>query len=94
MIDWVHNSDGGVHPIHQFTKLGTLPLERNRGFPSPYDRELLRVPGPFRDRISKADPDSLLHAGGRLTRGARVSPDFSHVSGVTGVTEILTCCFH
>ena len=33
-----------VHPVHQFTKLGTLSLTQSRGFPTPYVSHLLRVP--------------------------------------------------
>jgi len=34
-----------VHLIHQFTKLGTLPLTKSCGFPAPYLATSLRVPG-------------------------------------------------
>lgn len=34
-----------VHLIHQFTKLGALPLTKSRGFPAPYLTTSLRVPG-------------------------------------------------
>ncbi len=44
MIDWVHHPDGCVHPIHLFTKLGTLQLTKSRGFPAPYLAPSLRVP--------------------------------------------------
>lgn len=33
-----------VHLIHQFTKLGALPLTKSRGFPAPYLSVLFRVP--------------------------------------------------
>lgn len=33
-----------VHLIHQFTKLGALPLTKSRGFPTPYLIVFLRVP--------------------------------------------------
>lgn len=39
-----------VHLIHQFTKLGALPLTKSRGFPAPYLNASLRVPGSFQDR--------------------------------------------
>lgn len=36
-----------VHPVHQFTKLGTLSLTHSRGFPTPCPSEPLRGPGSF-----------------------------------------------
>jgi hypothetical protein len=38
-----------VHPIHLFTKLGTYPLTRSRGFPTPCLEENLRGPGTLRE---------------------------------------------
>ena len=37
-----------VHPVHLFTKLGTCPLTKSRGFPTPCIDENLRVPGTLR----------------------------------------------
>lgn len=34
-----------VHPVHLFTKLGTCPLTKSGGFPTPCLKENLRVPG-------------------------------------------------
>lgn len=45
MVDWVHHPDECVHPVHLFTKLGTLLLTKSRGFPAPYVAHTPRVPG-------------------------------------------------
>lgn len=42
-----------VHPVHLFTKLGTCPLTKSGGFPTPCIDENLRVPGTLRNEHLK-----------------------------------------
>ena len=47
-----------VHLIHQFTKLGALPLTKSRGFPAPYYEVGARVPGILLHRLRFEDTHS------------------------------------
>lgn len=40
-----------VHPVHLFTKLGTCPLTKSGGFPTPYPSNILRGPGDVGDSV-------------------------------------------
>jgi hypothetical protein len=58
-----------VHPVHLFTKLGTCPLTKSRGFPTPYRSYSLRGPSKTSSSREKSSANLCLRSSGRYTTG-------------------------
>ena len=71
-----------VHQVHLFTKLGTCPLTRCRGFPTPYPWGISRGPGYF--PIPQTGASSLLASAGRHFADSEVfgGPSFVQPDGI------------
>ena len=69
-----------VHRVHLFTKLGTFPLTKSCGFPTPCVFHCLRGPGPCWNFFADGTP--CLRGAGHIPRNCRVT-------GVTGMVNLL-----
>jgi hypothetical protein len=72
-----------VHPVHLFTKLGTRPLTKSGGFPTPCPNENLRGPPADRGSGTSSSLEELMLTGS----GARIGSKF-RVTRVTRVTYV------
>lgn len=66
-----------VHPVHLFTKLGTCPLTKSGGFPTPCPSDTPRVPGGFRGAGAVHHPWPPL-VGGASLRPSRLAAHRSY----------------